>query len=101
MWNEMGNKYGILMCLDGLARVATAIGDYSRAAKLFGVARLPVKPIGVLFIQVDQKELEERRQPVKDELGEDMWRVEFERGGAMTQEEAVEYALEESPYNTR
>ncbi|MFW9868337.1 MAG: DUF4062 domain-containing protein [Candidatus Thorarchaeota archaeon] len=99
MWNQMGNRYGILMCLDGLAQIAAMNGDYSRAARLFGAAQLPAKPVGVLFIPISSNELEERTLPVQRKLGEKEWKLEYEMGRAMTLEEAVAFALEQSRFN--
>ncbi|MFW9864111.1 MAG: DUF4062 domain-containing protein [Candidatus Thorarchaeota archaeon] len=99
IWNEMGNRLGILMCLDGLARVAKESGDLQRAARLFGTARLPAKPVGVLFVPVNPKELEARINPVRSQLGEEEWEREYEKGGEMTLEESVAFAFQQSSFS--
>ncbi|MFW9886663.1 MAG: DUF4062 domain-containing protein [Candidatus Thorarchaeota archaeon] len=99
MWNEMGNRLGILMCLDGLARVAAKNGEFLRAARLFGAARLPAKPVGVLFVPINPLEIEQRILPVRNQLGEKVWELEYRKGVTMTLEEAVAFAFEQSSFN--
>ena len=82
--------------LDGLAAVAAACGEFGRAARLAGSAR-EIRDRGSFQAHEQIAELAEQTARAGGEaLGAERWEHECAHGAAMTLDEAVAYALEES-----
>jgi hypothetical protein len=75
------------------AHAAAAVGKAARAARLAGAAaelrHLLSCPPGISPLRHD-----EDLEAARSSIGEQAWAGEFERGRAMTLEQAVDYALE-------
>jgi hypothetical protein len=81
--------------LRGLAAVAVVRGDTNRAAILVGAAAAHRydKPEDPVDTRLDQTFFE----PARTRCGTDTWDAGAREGSALTFEEAIAYALEESP----
>ena len=84
-----------LMCLLGLADVFSDLKRDDRAARLFGAAEALRAAIGHLLAPQDQAESEGRLAATRSRLGAATFAAAWGEGRAMTQEQAVEYALKE------
>jgi len=85
------------LCLDGLAAVAVADGDPSRAARLAGAAGA-MRADGGFLAPRSARELAERIElTARAALGDRGWEEELASGAAMTLDEAVAFALEALP----
>ena len=95
---ELGDRMGVAVGLDSLGRVAVAEGDGRRAALLLGAAQSIWDAIG----------MHETRNPFASAgstydgilrarrlLGTQDFRAEFRRGSALSEEQAVRYALDQ------
>ncbi len=93
MFREMGDKLGIIRCLDGLAGVAWARALPERAARMFGAAQGFRESIGAALPLADKHELDENVSAVRTHLGNEAMTAALTQGRAMTLEQAIEYAL--------
>ena len=92
---ERGGKRLAAECLAALAEAAS--GDApARAARLFGTAEALRRASGVVLSPVELAATRESIDGVRETLGEDEFRAQFEAGLAMALEDAVTYALSES-----
>jgi tetratricopeptide (TPR) repeat protein len=92
---EVGDNGNVVSCLEGVAGVAVAQGDVAYAARLWGAAEVLLEQHeGAIYsyapnrAQSAQIIAEARRQ-----LPEQRWAALWREGRAMTDEQAVEYAL--------
>ena len=92
---DTGMKPSVLTTLEGYACVAGAKGDAHRAAQLWGAAQALQEAKGIPRDTDWLPEADERISAVRSGLGETAWEEARWKGGAMTLEEAVSYALEE------
>jgi non-specific serine/threonine protein kinase len=90
---RMGLNHTILVCLEGLARVAVAQGRMQRAARLCGVAgalredtRWPLPP-------AKRVEYERTMAAAREALGEEAFETAWAEGHAMPLEDAITVAL--------
>jgi predicted ATPase/DNA-binding SARP family transcriptional activator/DNA-binding CsgD family transcriptional regulator len=92
---EAGDKANITYCLEGLAQAAAAQGEREHAARLFGAAEASLEAAGgVLYVFVqDRSLLQQAVDAVRTRLDEVTFSTAWAKGGAMTLDEAVEYAL--------
>ncbi len=90
---EVGDKGCVVLCLAGLGAVAAAKGKPERAARLLGAAETLGDSIGGLLHPVDEGEYEEWVSSVCTELGEERLAELRGEGKKMTQQEAVDFAL--------
>jgi hypothetical protein len=67
-----------------------------RAARLCGAAAVVRETLGAPIPSPERTELEEAVAPARAALGEEQWAAAFAAGRALTLEEAVAEALEES-----
>jgi len=93
---EVGFRVTVLMCLLGLADVFSDLKRDDRAARLFGAAEALRAAIGHLLAPQDQAESEGRLASTRSRLGAATFAAAWAEGRAMTQEQAVEYALKET-----
>jgi two-component SAPR family response regulator len=93
---ELGDKLYTSRSLECLAAVEAMRGDHARAARLFGAGEALREAIGasVLFYLVDY---DGAVAAARDALGEEALAVAWVEGREMTLEEAVAYALDETP----
>ena len=90
---ELGSKWGTQECLEGFAELASAQGQYERAARLFGAADALRETLGFRRLAPDQADYDQRLVTTRDRLGDTAFAGAFAEGGAMTLEQAFEYAL--------
>jgi predicted ATPase/DNA-binding SARP family transcriptional activator len=93
---ELGARRGIAHCLQGLARVATAQGCYQLAVRLFAAAAALREALGSPLPLVEQVADEPRVAAIRARLGEEAFAEAWAQGAAMSLEQAMGVALEES-----
>jgi len=81
--------------LEAFAYLATAGGQFERAARLFGAAERLGETIGTFMAPSERVEHERDVAAVTAALGEAALAAERARGRAMAQDEAIAYALEQ------
>jgi non-specific serine/threonine protein kinase len=93
------DKFCLAYGLFGLAAVAAARGEPTRAARLWGAVGALREEIGVVSLthwELQAFDYEGRVSVARDMLGDEgAWEEAFAQGRAMSAEEAVEYALSE------
>jgi predicted ATPase/DNA-binding SARP family transcriptional activator len=95
LWRELGERSGLAVALETLARVEQAQFRYERAAGLCGAAAALRSEANIQRTAEEQATHEARRGEIKQALGEEAFAAAWEAGCAMTWEEAIAYALEE------
>ena len=90
---EVRSRWRSEECLAGLAQVASARGQYERAARLFGAAEAQREIVGQLYEPRDQASHDQWVAPARAALGDTTFTAAWAKGRAMTLEQAVEYAL--------
>ncbi|NLF15337.1 MAG: tetratricopeptide repeat protein [Anaerolineaceae bacterium] len=93
--HELRNAWGMFYSLEAFAYLATARGQFERAARLFGAAERLGESIGTLMAPSERVEHERDVAAVTAALGEAAFAAERARGRAMAQDEAIAYALEQ------
>jgi predicted ATPase/class 3 adenylate cyclase len=81
--------------LEGFACVAGLRGEMERAAQLWGAAQALHQTKGIPRDTDFLAEADARISAVRSDMGEEAWEEAWNRGQAMTLDEAVSYALEE------
>jgi predicted ATPase/class 3 adenylate cyclase len=93
---ELGDRRGLALSLEGMASVYGAQGKGRVGAILWGAAEAVREAIGA---PISPKELARYREVVgaaRSTFGEEAFAKAWEEGGAMSLEEAIDYALHES-----
>ena len=93
---ELGDKFGAAECVVGLAGVAAALQQPVRAARLLGISLRLREALSDTSWLVEQTTYERYAADVRAWLDEASWRVALQEGQAMSMEQAIEYALEDS-----
>jgi predicted ATPase/transcriptional regulator with XRE-family HTH domain len=83
--------------LEGLAGVAVGRGQPECAARLFGAADAIRTQIGTPIRPVNRPRYERDVAAVRAALGEEQFKALWDEGRAMTQEQAIAFALDELP----
>src|SRR5258708_36070743 len=86
-------------CLESL-RWLTAAGHPERAARLLGAAHRVLQTIGVSMVPYLRTDHDRRVAALRAGLGEKTFTALFDRGTALTQDEAVAEALPAKPART-
>lgn len=94
-YQEAGADRGILSCLEGLASSYAAQGQLERAALLFGAAQAQRDALRYIFYPSNGEEYERSVAETRAALGEAAWTRAWDRGRAMTLNQATDYALDE------
>jgi non-specific serine/threonine protein kinase len=94
---EIGDKLGLVQCLEGLAGVACAQGDYEKGVRLFGAAEGLRETLAVHRAPSDQADHDQRVASARAALGDAVFAAALAEGRAMTLEQAIEYALAVEP----
>ena len=81
--------------LEGMASLAAALEDDTRAARLWGALESALQVIGATWTPDDLGQDAPYLDTARFRLGESAWEAALAEGRNMTLEEAVEYALEE------
>jgi tetratricopeptide (TPR) repeat protein len=94
IWRGTSHRWGIAFSLEALAALAVAQGHMRRAAKLFGAAETLHNLIRFLVAPVERDERAHNLASVRAALGEADFTAAWAEGQAMTEEQAVTYALD-------
>jgi len=92
--HDLGSKYRIAFCLEGIAAGIALSGQPRRAMRLFGAANALRETIGALPSGANARYLEVMLQPARDALPEAAFVSAWAEGEAMPLEQAIECALE-------
>jgi DNA-binding CsgD family transcriptional regulator len=90
---EVGSKTIVAGCLEGLAAVVLIQGQPARAVRLRGAAEALREGIGAVLWPVERSYFAPHTAAAIAELGEAAWEAALVEGRAMTQQEAIDYAL--------
>jgi tetratricopeptide (TPR) repeat protein len=93
---KLGHKRGIARALEGFACSALAQRDPARALAIAGAAAHLRQWIGAPLMPAEQSKLGEKLQPAWTSMNEAESSAAHARGWAMSLDNAIEYALEES-----
>jgi len=92
---NVGVKASVMNALEGMASLAGARGEATRAARLWGVAEAAREVTGIALPPGEQELHEPHLASASSQLGEDAWEAALAEGRAMSLEEGAEYALSE------
>jgi predicted ATPase/DNA-binding SARP family transcriptional activator/DNA-binding CsgD family transcriptional regulator len=95
MSQDLGRKETIVNTLEGMASLAGARGEATRAARLWGAAEVSREAIGIVLAPGERALHEPYLATTRSRLGEAAWEEALTEGRAMSLEEAAEYALAE------
>jgi DNA-binding SARP family transcriptional activator len=90
---EIGYTHMAAYALAILAEVATAAGDYERAALLFGAVEARFAAMDTHLFPKDREGYDRNRAIASAQLGEVAWQQAWQAGQAMRFDTVVEYAL--------
>ena len=93
---NLGHKRGIARDLEGFACSALAQRDPARALAIAGAAAHLRQWIGAPLMPAEQAKLDEKLQPAWTSMNEADSKAAYARGWAMSLDNAIKYALEES-----
>ncbi len=93
---QVGEKVFAARCLEELAWAVSMQGDYGRATRLFGVAEAQREAFAVYMPPAARTEHDRNVAAARAQLGEATFDLAWAEGRALTMEQAIEYALEES-----
>jgi non-specific serine/threonine protein kinase len=93
---ENGERRGLAFSLEGFAQVAPAHAPPERAARLLGVAEALREALGTPMEPVLRAEYEREVAATRAALGEATFQTLFAEGRAMTLEQGVLYALQDT-----
>jgi predicted ATPase/DNA-binding SARP family transcriptional activator len=96
---EVGDRADIAYCIEGLAELVGERDDAERAARLFGASEALLEAVGApLYVQVqDRGSIERAVEALRSRLDETTFEAAWAEGRAMTLEQAIDYALGETP----
>ncbi len=96
LWQEVQDKRHIAECLEGLAGVAVVVGRVERAARLFGTTEMIREATKSPLSPVERTNYDHDIAALHTQLSEtDLMRL-WTEGRAMSLEQAIEFALEET-----
>jgi hypothetical protein len=90
---RMGLKHTILLCLEGLARVAVAQGRMGRAARLCGAAVALREDMGWPLPPAKRAEHDRTVAAAREALGEEAYAAAWARGHELSLEEVIKDTL--------
>ena len=93
---NLGHKRGIARALEGFACSALAQRDPARALAITAAAAHLRQWIGAPLMPAEQSKLDDKLQPAWTSLNEADSKAAYARGWAMSLDNAIKYALEES-----
>jgi hypothetical protein len=93
---ELGNQTGSMMAVAGLAGVAAAQGQAQRAGRLFGAVDALFPAGGLLLDGSDRAAFGRRNAAARARLDETAFAAGWAAGQAMTLDQAIAEALEET-----
>jgi hypothetical protein len=93
---EIGAKHQALTSMASLAGPLCKLGESEKAARLLGASTLLLVELGADFEPVNRPFIIEHTAEVRAQLDEDTFKAAWAEGQAMSLEQAVAYALDES-----
>ena len=90
---EAGVKSSSINALEGMASLAAALGETTRAARLWGAAEIAREVTGIALPPPERGLHEPYLASARFRLGETTWEEALAEGRAMALEEVAEYAL--------
>ena len=93
---EIGSNQQVPECLIGFASIASFENCFERAAQLIGGAETAVTARQAPLEDFDQAELQRLKTLLCAKFGDSQFEMLAAKGGAMSQEQAIAFALEES-----
>ncbi|HUP27147.1 MAG TPA: tetratricopeptide repeat protein, partial [Chloroflexia bacterium] len=93
---ELGDKEMVAGCMAGLGGVAASSGQPVRAAKLLAACEALLKSVSAFLDPADRIEYDRNMAAAQGQLDEQSWQQAWLEGQAMSLEEAIATAFEES-----
>jgi non-specific serine/threonine protein kinase len=93
---ELGDKDGMTASITGLARIYQGEGQHITSARLQGVILTKGKEIGKPLPFVEQETYDATTKALKESMGEQAYRNEFETGTTLTLNEAMKLISEQN-----
>jgi tetratricopeptide (TPR) repeat protein len=91
-------RYGYCLCLEGLGMLAIDQGQTERGTRLLGAReKLRASEFVLDYFPFMVRERETHIAAAHEQLGEDAFNKAWAEGKAMTMEEAIQFAMEETP----
>ena len=88
------DQRGILACVSAIAGITLARGQAEAAAQLFGAVKTLLSAVNIRFLRVDRLEYERNLAMLGSQLDQESLEKAWAKGAIMTQEQAVELALD-------
>ena len=101
---EMGDRANLGYFLEGLAVVAGVRGEAKRSVCLFGAAEGLLEAVEAPdydYFEPNRSLYEHTKAAMRSQLGESAFEEKWDKGQALTFEQAVKYALEDEPSGSR
>jgi non-specific serine/threonine protein kinase len=95
LFRELNTKYPPAMQLAFLSGPVAAQGNPERAAKLLGASDALLKAMGLRQQPQDQPIVDRFEDAIRSQLGEEAFKSAWEKGQAMSMEQAISFALKE------
>jgi non-specific serine/threonine protein kinase len=96
---ELNAKYPFPVFIAILSGPVATRGDPERAARMLGASDALFKTMGLGLQPPDQPEIDRYKTSMREQLGEEAFKSAWEKGQAMSLEQAIAFALEEEPEN--
>jgi non-specific serine/threonine protein kinase len=93
---ELEEQPGIVMCLAALAAIIAAQGKGERAAQLLGAVEFLAGTLATPLPMMDRMQYDRHRAAVRAQLDEASFAAASAAGRALTMEQAIAYAIENS-----
>ena len=92
---ELGDNWGIVVCLIGLGGAAALAGDAEKGLRVLGAADALLTAIGASLEADDRIPYEHAMASARKQLDEETFARARAEGQAMSMEQAIAYALQE------
>ncbi len=92
---ELGDRENAILCLEAFAYVAQGQASRERAVRLLAASESLRKTIGFVRSQPMQADFELAAAQLCEQLGKPAFDLAWERGSAMTYDQAIAYAVDE------
>ena len=93
IYADLGHARGLAWCLPAAASLAAADGNDDGAAELFGAAAAHLRSTGAILSPAERAAYASREDAVRSRVGSVRFGDAYERGRALTLDEAVERAV--------
>jgi tetratricopeptide (TPR) repeat protein len=93
---KLGSMVNVAEGLETLAEMAAALGDFPRAAQLWGAANTLREVTGSPWLPLESRLHEPYLETARSGMDEAAWTKAWEEGRAMPQEDVITYALEDA-----